>query len=669
MKSIIRNILNLLFVPVLVVTAGCSSDILEEDVKDVLDGFDTIGYMAVRLMPADGADTSRASVGDEYDVGMSSEIALSNEANHYAIFYTEGQETPIAISELNGMSGNQSTDDKANSSMVYATIVGRNELREMLEKFNECYVILNTDIPISTLVTSKKTDLLDIRVNTPFFIDSKGVRYFTMCNSVYVDNGQKKIDTRVDNTKIYSSYQETIEQAWKGNAAVTAYVERLAAKFSLGFEKEEYNQPDADREFTPKDNEFVIFTHLTSGDVPCYADKDPATSTPYSYKIRLTGWGVNGLEQESFLFRNFKPQAGYFTGWYRTDHKRAFWSEDCNYDKAVYAWQYRKVIDNSGIPVYETGDNILKNYSYDELNANGFNHRYLYAPENTYDFADSEFSKSLNSRPELLAGSHIIVCAELLTNIDSPQRWEARDLYRDRNGSFYRNEIECVKALVASMNNTLKSHSYLKFTYWDWSKGGVEYKLFASTKGSFALYYKGRKLDSQYIDELYGRGLSLTADAEFKGSDGKRILWIDDLKIQDENGNLMQTYSNIDEVNSGNNEYLRESTDNDLKSVIFEHVGAVDHFSNGKMYYAIPIGYVENPSTSTSSKSSYSVYGVVRNSSYNILVTGVGGIGTSVDKGSQPIVPNTVNSSDHLFIGFKILDWHPIDQTVSGAIT
>ena len=665
MKPRFKNIINLFVLSTLLFSGACQSDIAD-DLTDGMDGFSTIGYMAVRLMPSDG--NSRASVGDTFDMGTNGELLLSNEAKHYAIFYTDGIDTPIAISEINGMTADQSTDQTANSSMVYAAIVGRNELREMLEIFNNCYVILNTNISTETLLQYSIDDLLDIKVDSPFFIDSKGNQFFTMCNSVYVENGQKKIQTYVDTSKIYSSYNETIEQAWKGNAAVTAYVERLAAKFTLSFENENYNLAGADRIFETPDNKMIFFSEVTSGGVPYYEDRDAASGIPYTYKIRITGWGLNALEQTSYLFRNFNENSSYFDNWYNPTYKRAYWSEDINYGKDVYPWQYRKVIDNSGIPVYEGSKNILKNLSFEELNANRFTQKYMYAPENTYDFNDNVFSASLNSKPELLAGTHVVVCAQMLTNIENPTEWMPHDVYRDRNGSFYRSELDCVKALVASMNNTLKSHSYLKFTYWDWSEGGVEHKLFASTKGNYALYYKDRMLDSQYIEELYKQGVSLTADAEFKGSDGKRILWIDGMTIQDDKGNVLCTYSNIDEVNSKNDDFLRESTVNDMKSVIFENIGPVDHFADGKMYYAVPIGYVLDQSKSTSDKQVYSIYGVVRNSCYNMLITGVSGLGTSVDNVNQPIIPNTVSSSDHLFIGFDILEWHPIDQTVKGEI-
>ena len=668
MKSIYRYTIGLFFMSALIMSGGCIMEQFEEEVDNAAQGLNTIGYMAVRLTPTDGGDT-RASVGDEFNVGSTSEFALSNDANHYAIFYSADSPTPIALGELNGMSVDQSMNSGANSSVVFATIVGRNEMKEVLMRYADCYVILNTYLSRADIMNCTKEDLLGLKVASPYFFDSKGARYFTMCNSVYVENGQKKIFTEVDTDKIYQSYNETMEQAWKGNAAVNAYVERLAARFAVTFDNEAYNAVDADRIFTPEENNIIVFTQVTNNGVPFYSEVDPQTNTPYSYKIRITGWSPNALEQISYLFRNFNPTGGYFTGWTNTAYKRVFWSEDLNYRKAVYPWQYRRVIDNTNIPVYQDKVNILQNLSFNELEVNAFGGMKLYAPENTYDYTDEAFASALNYRPELLAGTHIIVCAELLTNIDNPNSWDALDLYRDRTGLFYKSELDCALALVNAMNNILESHTYLKFTYWDWTKGGVEEKLYVDTKGDYALYYDGKKLDSNYIRELYAQGVSLTAPAEFKGSDGKRILWNDKLTIRDSGGKTLETYSNIDEVNSKNNVKLRPSTVNDIKSAIFENLGAVDHFNNGKMYYAVPIGYYkDNVTGNTGINDKYSIYGVVRNSSYEIKIRNVGGIGTSVDNLDEPIVPNTVNTNDHLYFGLKILNWHPFETTVPGDI-
>ena len=668
MNNLKKHIVHGLLMSALLMSGGCIMDSYDQPDYSQ-DEASTIGYMSVKLMADDGA--TRAQVGDSYEQGVNAEYMLSDEANHFAIFYTDGEDLPIAVATLEAMTSEINPDSEANTSVVFATIAARDERKEALQLLNDCYVFLNSELSEADLWNKTPEELMKITESSPFFTSSNGTRYFKMANSVYVENGRKKIHTEVDSSKIFGSYQEAMEEAWKGNAAVNAYVERLAAKFQLSFEKEEYNQPYADRVFVPENNKMVVYTGLDLGNIPLYTDGN--SQGKYNYKIRITGWGINAIEKESYLFRNFNPQTPYFTGWTNTANKRVYWSEDRNYNKATYPWQYRKVIDNSGIPVYENGDNILVNFSYEQLNANKFIHTYAYSPENTYDFADASFMSSLNNHPHIVAGTHMVVCGELLTNVgDDINTYHTNDIFRDRNGNFYLSEKDCFKALVTVMNNILESHAFLKFTYWDWSKGGVETKLFVRTEGSYYIYYNGKKLTPDKIDELYRdlpEGEYITTQAEFKGSDGKRIIWpVDGFTIQDDNGNKLWTYSYIDEADHTKDIPLREATVNDLKSVIFEHIGAIDHFKDGKMYYSIPIGLIENADNDKKDSTDYSVYGVVRNTSYHVEIKDVLSIGSSVDNENQPIVGAQRSTSDQLHIGFKIIDWHPIDQTVPGLI-
>lgn len=648
-------------------TQSCVMDDYEPCVSDNPDNLETIGYMSIHLNSTAGLTRSR--VGDDFNAGNSDEIALSSEANHFAIFYSETSDKPIAVASILNVNDGRDNLDGKNATFVLAAIAAKSEEREVLERLRDCYVVLNTDIKEDVFWTKTKNDLLKIEVESPYFISESGDKFHTMCNSVYVENGQKKIYTQVDNTKIFNEYQEALENAWKGIAAVNVYVERMSAKFSLTFENPEFNLEGADRVFEPKNNSMIVFTGINPAGIPYY-ENGPADNTgkKYSFKVRITGWGVNALERKHYLFRNFNAGGNYFTNWYNTEYKRAYWSEDLNYNKAVYPWQYRKVIDNSGLPVYSgkivngIDGNILKNLSFNELNENKFTQKYLYSPENTFNFADQSFNTSLDSRIEYLAGTHIIVCAEVLTNLEDFNQHKVGELYRDRNNNFYRSEKDAFKALLSSMNHSLRTHSSLKFTYYDWDQGGIELKLYAETKGDCGIYIDGMRLTPDNFELLTGE---LTADAEFKESDGKRIIWMDKLQILDENKQPIKIYAFLNDIDPSKNEFLRSATVNDFKSLIFEHVGALDHFKDGKMYYAVPIGYLQG---SEGINSKYDVYGVVRNSEYQIKIHDVSGLGTSVDKLNEPIIPNSASTHDHLYTSFEILDWHVTEQDVPGVI-
>ena len=671
----------------LLIAESCINDRFAEDsdsgvegstdsvASPVAPGLNTVGYMSISLQRANGI-TRGATVGDEFDYGSDEEFRLASGQHHFAIFYKDGQDTPVAVAALSSMSEGKEGNTTSPSTVVLATIAAKSEQKSVLEELKECIVILNTDIEVEQLMTTAKDALLNTIVKSPYYKNADGKEFFTMSNAVYVDNaGQKVITTKVDTEKIYSSYMEALEQAWKGNAAVNAYVERLTAKFSLEFSNNSYNNSTTEKIFIPKDNKIVVFSHLNNDGIPYYDEPDDDDDA-FSYKIRITGWGINALEKESYLFRKIDAKGGYFDGWYKWYEKesendysrpfgRTYWSEDCNYTRAVYPWQYRRAVDKAEIPYYAGHSNILQNLSYTELNANGFGKKYLYAPENTYDFKDAAFKSSLDSRIELLAGTHLIVCAELLTNLDDINIHKAKDVYRDRNGIFYRSEKECFKALVTVLNNTIKSRSFLKYTYYNWDNGGGKQTLYAKTHGEYSLYYNGIKLTQENIDKLSG---VLTSDAFISNGDGQRLVWMDGMSIRDDMGNPVEIYSNIDEVDEKKNVWLREATIDDIKSILFEYTGAIDHFKDGKMYYAVPVGLIKDEANSTEQMDQYSVYGVVRNCQYSIQIEDVTGLGTSVDNDAEPIVPNKVSTHDHLFISFKILDWHLTEQNVPGVI-
>lgn len=670
MNSNLIKILRLFWLAPLTVLCSCVYDNFDYS-EENSQGLHTIGYLSVML---NSPDKMTRALGDDYDIGVSQDVAMSTEAHHYAVIYSNDRITPIAIGHIAAMSKDENPDPGA--SVVYATVVAHDEEKEVLQQFKDCYVLINTDISEDEIWSYTKDELTSLKIDSPFFKDKAGNQYLTMSSSVYVDNGAKKIYTEIDTDKIFGSSMEALEQAWKGNAAITAYVERASARFQLSFDKEEYNKlgSSVERLYEPEDNRMIVFTHINDNGIPYYTDRSESGGK-YSYKVKLTGWNMNGLERESNLFRNFNPNGNYFSNWYKTNEKRSFWSEDLNYNMDVYPFQYRRVIDNSGIPVYSENiingknNNILLNKSYTDLNSHQFTSRYLYTPENTYDFKNPDFKASVDNRIEYLAGTHMIICAEVQTNLENVNEWKAGDLYRDRNNNFYKSEKDVFKALLSEMNQVFESHASLKYTYYDWTNGGVEMKLYAMTKGPCGIYLDNVRLTPENFESVIANHNSgqLTTEAEFRGSDGKRIIWNDAMEIRDSEGNRLDIYTVIDDIEPANNKKFRTATIDDFKSIIFEHVGAVDHFKEGKMYYAVPIGYLQG-SGSTSDNPKYDAYGVVRNSEYQITVKDVTGLGTPVDNPNDPIIPNGNATHDHLYLGFKILNWHLTEETVPGAL-
>lgn len=97
----------------------------------------------------------------------------------------------------------------------------------------------------------------------------------------------------------------------------------------------------------------------------------------------------------------------------------------------------------------------------------------------------------------------------------------------------------------------------------------------------------------------------------------------------------------------------RTATINDIESLMFNWIGPIDHFNEGRMYYYHPISHEKNK------------YGIVRNNWYRIVLNGIHNLGTSVDNPSDPIVPNFVGAFDQAIdIQAYLLKWHVVEGDV-----
>ena len=493
--------------------------------------------------------------------------------------------------------------------------------------------------------------------------DEVSVPYFVMTNSAYFKDGNLQIPTPFTRGAIQKISKDSYD--WK--KAITVYVERMVSKIEITIDSPNTtgNSSTDDLIFLPTeiDNNGMskpvntsirVFTEIDEDGIPNF-DKDS-----YSYKIKITGWGLNALERETYIFKNIN-NSSYFPDWSDPSNYRSYWSEDPNYD-GDYPWQFRsaKNVDTGKIEYYEekysstSNKNILMNYPYDDFE-NNFN-KITYIPENTFDFTKLTNAK-YDNRVNVLAGSHIIVTAELLTNLNG--EFEANDVYRDRLGNFYKTEKECFTTLVSRLNNALESQYQMKFHSYNWEiegsgfdSGDENHILIAYSKGNYKLYYDNKLLTSDVIDELYKDKETILSEADIKGGDGERLMWLDKFSVQNDKGEILPIIDRLDFNEDGSDKPIyrsnKEISKNGLKSLIFEWIGSIDHFKDGRMYYYIPI------MNNTDNK----IYGNVRNHWYKFNITGVNDIGTSVDSNDDPIVPNKEETQNRLNFKVTIIPWH-----------
>ena len=561
-----------------------------------------------------------------------------------------------------------------------------------------------------------------LNIGRDFDADGKA-KYFTMSNSIYVKDN--KLQAAVPITPDIIQDADNYDPKKK---PLTIYVERMVAKFTLKLVNNEdgiYNpgasaDDDESGENTPDDgnidktaaNPLYVFAGI---------DGEGITSTTADWRVQLKGWGINALETKNYVYKHIysAQDISFPDGWIFDNNPRTYWSIDYHYQQEQYPWQYRNMFDRTydkkdkdgndlltnydNFDYYENhlmrengklkkNDNYLRNYSYNELEERSRQNfdRVVYVPENTYDYLSNEdkFKKALDDRPHLLAGTHLLVGAELQIDLDGNGEYKAQDLYRDRHGIYYTEEIDCLKSLIHSFNRTLSSQSSMEFTYYNWdgrdAKNGTRYAIRptadASAGRTYSLYatdvfgnYQKLTIDTldDFLEQLHNWRL---ANAYIKDGDGKRMPWIEaadfdikfDIRWTDDGTSATTSLQNIYYTREKESDQWKQvpATEltvdqNVIKSLLYEWLGAVDHFNNGKMYYSAPVKNLRYKDDRTP------FYGVVRNSWYSFELTDVKRVGTPVDDPAQPIVPLIVDTHDQINVRIRILDWHTVEETVN----
>ena len=617
------------------ILSACSKDTADVTVPAQEPPVENTYCISFAIRSVYDAPGSRAS-GDFAD-GTDDNLEHAIGTNGNFAFFFDGDEKLFTVSLLSMTSGHEEPAEDNIEARYWTRF---NAVDDRLPEY--CLVVLNgqslydglSQLPEGEHSIDDILGLIWSEAANPYNIGRSDNGLFTMTNSVYVDeNGELQAAVKVEEHHIQKV------EPYDPDRALTVYVERMVSKFSF-IVSPEANTNDGVTFTAEKENDRVLslFTGIENGR-PVYEH--------IPWRVRITGWSINALETGTRLFKKINTGANYFSGWNDAANYRSYWSEDPHYS-GTYPSQYRKAV-NSGLAYYEKiageGANVLLNYSYDDLNDGNIG-KVVYTPENTYDtdWAEDTFGQRAHS----IAGTHLIICAELETDIDGSGTFRATDLYRDRFGTYYKTEKDCFKMLAWTLNGAAGSQKQMPFTRYEWNgtDGGDGTRLTSDTSGESALYLYDRELTDAVIESQTG---PLTIPAEIKDGDGKRMLWTDGLNMRND-GAVLNIYDNAGGT-------ARKADDDDIKSLILEWFGAVDHFSDGKMYYHSP---VQNPLRGSAS----APYGVVRNNWYQFTLNKINSVGTSVDMPQDPIVANTIRTFDQLSVSIDIFGWHEFTATV-----
>ena len=113
-----------------------------------------------------------------------------------------------------------------------------------------------------------------------------------------------------------------------------------------------------------------------------------------------------------------------------------------------------------------------------------------------------------------------------------------------------------------------------------------------------------------------------------------------------------------------NSEY-RAATDRDLaKGFLGSVVEPANKYTEGRMYYAIPIEHFGSATTAGSNPDPLEGnYGVVRNNFYQVNIGTIKSLGHGIDDVTEPIVPGDRKKPYYIAAKINILSWQLATQT------
>ena len=364
----------------------------------------------------------------------------------------------------------------------------------------KCLVILN-GTPFYERLVRLRNDRASLKevlemtwdnAENPRLIGRDGNR-FVMTNAAYeveeVDAegkvvGKKlQIATDLGDMKNLRQYLFIEGERNRRKKALRIYVERMVAKFTFTIKADTEKYGSSDYIVPLDDGTYYIYPQKVDANryedrnydeiwVFTGFDKDGIQKVAKrKWRVHVTGWGINALETSAYLFKNLHYENGmqdfnidksWNWNWNDANNHRSYWAKDPHYDQSLvelkkYPWQYRDALDAPDMPPsyssrigesklsYTDEPPILLNEDFEYFSRDMKIDRTVYVPENTYDFycnnyKDLYYEPMLDKREHLLAGTHLLVCAELqVATKENPTENDYKTFtgYRDRIGNFY----------------------------------------------------------------------------------------------------------------------------------------------------------------------------------------------------------------------------------------
>ena len=328
-----------------------------------------------------------------------------------------------------------------------------------------------------------------------------------------------------------------------------------------------------------------------------------------SMKVVIDGWCINAYNQDTYLVKNLdnswatSAPITNWTGWSSAANYRSYWAKDCNY---------------SGSGNYHNGP-TYKGLTYKAWKDATIQPSTSASPTKAYCYENTVDPSNVQAAGEQYANvTTVLIAAHVETKSGTESNYKKQDLFK-KSGVYYTKSTW--------LQNIISSCNY----YW--------YDEDATGEKWIALSASDFETDDYTITEST---TSTTAPAtvtinftDIKDKEGYTL-------VQGSNGT-----SNVDE-----NQVLTA-----LNSA--EMTKNVEGYKDGKCYYQVPIEQLATGLTATT------VYGVVRNHSYVLTVSGISEVGYPVynEDAVRPVIPGK-DKDYYVACTLNILAWQTVEQTV-----
>lgn len=670
------------------------ADKLNEDVVQPEDE-NAEGFVSFKISNTNSMTRAAVSNGTGKDYETGTEYEITNDQGANVVFFFKDDGTAYGKSYLQLMGDladddhNGAYTDKAKEKVYSARI---RKSKGSANPIKYCVLILNGSPSMLESLADKdlkyvmtKTEGTDV-LGTYTATDGKS--YFTMSNTVYVDEEEAKTSVNGP-TEIDPAKHICATWALAQENPIIVHVERVVAKFEISFKS-------GDNVLYNGDNMIIHEADSKEALMARVNEEQEQKDQPTQWAIRLKGWDVNGTETSTYWIKNLNDETNFTSatypnpqwknqifglwnltykndgetfGWNDAFRMRSYWAVDPHYNKEddLYPEQFRKA-DNADLEFADSdasdddftkvkSDLALKYISYENIKKTiGDN---TYAPENTFgeyeffepnedsDKGDYQFKNNGYKR----TSTHILVAAELLLGDE-----------------------------VTSKPGTPSDKYCYEGVYWDASAAEkeegtndkvvlLEYMVDALLDYYSEPLFKDKDCKNQFYAEDADKFFELVP-ATVQGGDGR--LMIAFKKGEDKILFSKRGKSVLDQSTTSESDGFKEL---DKWNEAIWAVGTVKHYKEGKMYYYIPITHMvkaEDVPVDASAdaekvwKWNIGSYGVVRNHWYKVNVSAILKPGIPVDNPDQPIIPNDEpDEPGYAAFEIVIIPWHVIDQNVS----